>query len=122
MNEEEFDSMACRPFRREDLTQAGSDAGRFTSLSLALWGRTPDDLARRLAAPAPQILPGCTIADLRRLQDYIRRLAVEAGKPQNSWLRPLAFSSLGMVAGSQASKGLEDRLEVLRRAIEHFEK
>ncbi len=89
---------------------------------MALWGRTPDDLARQLAVACPEIPAGCTIADLQRLQSYIQKLAAAASKPQNSWMNPLTLSSLGMIAGSQASAGLEDRLEVLRRAIDHLEK
>jgi hypothetical protein len=123
MSEEEFDSfMANRSFRFEDLRQVEADAGRFTSLALALWGRTPADLASRLDAPHPQLPPGCTLADLRRLQHYVQRLSAEASKPHNGWLAPLTFSSLGMIAGSpQVSEGLEGRLELLRRAIEYLE-
>jgi hypothetical protein len=40
MTEEEFDSlMPNRPFQRDDLRQAEADAGRFTTLGLALWGQ-----------------------------------------------------------------------------------
>ena len=122
MTGEEFDSlMPNRPFRSEDLRQAEADAGRFTTLALALWGRTRADLASRLDAP-PQIPPGCTLADLRRIQQYIQRLSAEAGKPHNAWLAPLTLSALGMIAGSpQVSEGLQARLEVLRRAMEYLE-
>jgi hypothetical protein len=122
MTEAEFDSsMPSRPFRYEDLRQAEADACRFTTLALALWGRTPADLANRLDAP-PQIPTGCTLADLRRLQHYLQRLSAEASKPHNAWLTPLTLSSLGMIAGSpQVSEGLEARLEALRRAIEYLE-
>ena len=123
MTEEEFDSfMANRPFRFEDLRQVEADAGRFTSLALALWGRTPTDLASRLDAPDPQLPPGCTLADLRQLQRYVQRLSAEARKPNNAWLTPLTFSSLGMIAGSpHVSEGLDARLELLRRAIKYLE-
>ncbi len=123
MTEEEFDSlMANRPFRFEDLKQVEADAGRFTTLGLILWGRTPADLASRLEAPRPQIPPGCTVADLRRLQNYLQRLSAEASKPQNAWITPLRLSSLSMIAGSpQISEGLAARLELLRRAIEYLE-
>lgn len=75
MAEEEFDSfLPNRPFRREDLTRAEADAGRFTTLGLALWGRTPADLERQLDAPRPEIPPGCALADLLRMQRYLQRL------------------------------------------------
>ena len=123
MTEEEFDSlMTNRPFRYEDLRQAEADAGRFTTLALALWGRSPADLASRLDAPRPQIPSECTLADLRRLQQYLQRLSAEASKPHNAWLTPLTLSSLGMIAGSpQLSEGLQARLELLHRAIEYLE-
>jgi hypothetical protein len=118
MTEEEFDSsLAGRPFRREDLTQAEAEAGRFTMLGLALWGRTPADLEHQLDATGPEIPQWCTLADLRRLQLYLQRLSAEAIKPQNAWLTPLTLSSLGMVAGSGVLTGLDARLEVVRRAI-----
>lgn len=120
MNEEEFDSLLSgRPFRREDWKKAEADAASLTTLALVLWGRTPDDLARQLAAPYPQIPPGCTIADLRRLQNYLYKLAAAASERQKAWLR---FSSVAWIADSQDSAGLHDRLELVRRAIEHLEK
>jgi hypothetical protein len=125
MTEEEFDSfLPNRPFQREDFTRAEADAGRFTMLGLALWGRTPADLARQLDAPRPEIPPGCTLADLLRLQRYLQnlqRLSAPASKPQNAWLNPLTLSSLGMLAGSRAFTGLEARLEVVRRVIDSLE-
>lgn len=123
MTEEEFDSlMLSRPFRREDLRQAEIEAGRFTTLALALWGRTPADLANRLDPPRLQIPAGYRLDDLLRLQHYLQRLSAEASKPQNGWLTPLTLSSLGMIAGSpRISEGLEARLELVRRAIEYLE-
>lgn len=125
MTEEEFDSfMPNRPFRPDDLRQAEADAGRYTTLGLALWGRTPADLERQLDAPYPEIPSGCTLADLVRLRRYLQnfqRLSAETYKPQNTWLGPLTLSSLGMLAGSRALTGLEARLEVVRRAIEYLD-
>lgn len=113
MTEEEFESSTPnRPFRREDLTLLEADAGRFTMLGLALWGRTPAELERRLDAPHPEIPPGCTLADLLRLQRYLQRLSAAGSKPQNAWLSPLALSSVGMLAGGRGFTGLEARLEV----------
>jgi hypothetical protein len=61
MTEEEFDSLMPNwPFQHDDLRQAEADAGRFTTLGLALWGRSPADLERQLDARDPEIPPGCT--------------------------------------------------------------
>ena len=64
--------------------QAEADAGRFTTLGLALWGRTPADLQRQLEAPYPEIPSGCELADLRRLQHYLHRLSTAVGNPRNA--------------------------------------
>ena len=123
MTEDEFDSLTPRrPFRREDFMKAEADAGRFTTLALALWGRTPADLESRLEAPHPEIPPGCTLADLRKLQLYLQKLSTVVANPRNSWLNPLTLSSLGMIAGPQAMTTLEARSELVRRAIEYLEK
>lgn len=123
MNEDEFDSLIPnRPFLREDLAQFEADAGRFTTLGLALWGRTPADLQRRLDAPYPDIPPGCTLMDLRKLERYLERLSIAAAKQRNAWLGPLALSSLTLIAGRQRTTALEARSEIVRRAIEYLEK
>jgi hypothetical protein len=122
MTEEEFDSwLPGRPFQRQDLTQAEADASRFTMLGVALWGKTRADLERRLDAPRPEIPHGCTLEELRRMQDYLRRLSAAASKTQNAWLTPLTLCSAGLLAGSPKFTELEGRLEVVRRAIEYLE-
>ncbi len=123
MNEEEFDSsLPMRPFRREDAMQAEAEAGRCTTLGLALWGRTPADLQCQLDAPYPEIPAGCELADLRSLQHYLDRLAAAAASPRNTWLSPLALSSLRILAGTQPVTAWEARYEIVRRAIDYLQK
>lgn len=123
MNEEEFDSsITARLFRREDFTRAEAEAGRFTTLGLALWGSTPGHLQRQLEAPYPEIPLGCQLSDLRRLQLYLQRLSTAVRNPRNTWLGPLALSSMQILAGAQRLSGLEARSEIVRRAIEFLEK
>ena len=65
MTEEEFDAfMPNRPFRHDDLKQVEADAGRLTTLGLALWGITPADLERQLDASHPKIPAGLQIGGI----------------------------------------------------------
>jgi hypothetical protein len=122
MTEEEFDSLLpMRPFRREDALQAEAEAGRCTTLGLALWGRTPADLQRQLDAPYPEIPSGFELADLRRLERYLQKLRTAVGNPRNTWLSTLTLFSLPLIAGAQHITALEARSEIVRRAIDYLE-
>ena len=123
MSEDEFDSFAhFRPFRSEDAMHLEAGAGRCTTLGVALWGRTSDDLQRQLNAPHPEIPSDCDLADLRKLQSIAHSLATALANPWNTWLSPLVPSSPNIFVGNQRFTAWEARCEVVRRAIEYLEK
>lgn len=122
MTEEEFDaSMPLRPFRSEDTMHLEADAARCTTLGLALWGRTSDDLQRQLNAPAPEIPSGCDLADLRKLHRTAESIATALANPRNAWLSSPPPSP-DIFAGAKRFTAWEARCEVARRAIEYLEK
>lgn len=123
MTEEEFDSlMPLRPFRREDVTRFDTEAGRFTTMGVALWGKTADDLQRQLDAACPEIPPECDLANLRNLQQYVQKILAALGDPRNDWLSSLALPSWNLFIGTQRVTAWEARDEVVRRAIDYLER
>ncbi len=123
MREEEFDSSTpLRPFRREDAMQAEAAAGRCTTLGIALWGKSAEDLQRQLSAPHPEIPSGCDLEDLRKLQAYAQKLSGALQNPRNTWWSSLAHSSLSILVGTERFTAWEARCEIVRRAIDHLEK
>lgn len=122
MTEEEFDSsMTLRSFRREDATRAEAEAARCTTVGVALWGRTADDLQRQLIAPHPEIPAGCDLADLRMLQSHVQRISAALTNPRNTWLSSFALASLNILVGAQRFTAWEARSEIVRRAIDYLE-
>ena len=123
MNEEEFDSLIHgRPFGPADVRLLETQAGRCTSLGVALWGRTSDDLQRQLQAPYPEIPSGSELADFRKLQQWVRVVSERSGDPRFAWLPHLALSSSTISAGTRRFTEWEARSEIVRRAIEYLEK
>ena len=114
MNEEEFDSLyPWQPFGTDDALRAEAKAGRLTTLGIALWGRTGEDLRERLLAPTPQIPPGCDLASLYELLESLERIAALRDK-RYAWFS--SFSGLHAVM-----KTIDARREIVRRAIRHLE-
>lgn len=122
MSEEEFNLFThFRSFLSEDAMHLETDAVRCTTLGVAIWSRTSDDLQRQLNAPYPEIPPGCDVADLRRLQQSAQNFAKALANPRNSWLSAGAPASPNIFVGTQRLTAWEARCEVVRRAIEYFE-
>jgi hypothetical protein len=84
------------------------------TLGVALWGKTPEDLQRRLLAPYPQIPAGCNLADLRKLLQWTSEMRSAALALQRK---------LGALPSALSSASLwEARCEIVRRAIEYLER
>ena len=128
MDEEEFDSLIkWRPFGTEDIarweSQRRHDATLAMTLGLALWGRTPADLQRQLAAPHPEIPSGYHLDDFRKLLQWTAQMTSAVSALQG--LRGLPASMLSNPAvfvGTQAFTAWEAKCEIVRRAIEYLEK
>jgi len=111
MDEQDFELRDWKPFG----TDAVKNAERLPALGIALWGRTTEDLRQQLLAPMPKIPRACSLVDLQVLE----RQAMLMLKS------PATFPKLNaelVVVGTQTFTGLEARLEVVRRAIQHFRK
>lgn len=122
MNEEEFDSLIQgRPFERADVRLMEAQAGRCTSLTVTLWGKTLDDLQRQLIAPHPEIPAGFELADFRKLQQWVQIISAHSGDIRFAWLPRFALTATISV-GTQQFTEWEARGEIVRRAIEYLEK
>jgi len=123
MDEEEFDSLIhSRSFRSEDARHFEAQAGRLTTLGIELWGRTAADLERHLAAPHPKIPAGVDLTGLLNLHAMVQKILDALGDPRHPLSLPLARSSAIISVGGHRFTEWEARLEIVRRAIEHFEK
>ena len=127
MDEQEFDSLfAPRPFGTAEARQAEVRLRRRSTLGLALWGRTSDDLRRQLLAPYPEIPSGFDLEDFRELQRFAQLISSGLASSRNAGLPPFPFpfttSSPAIFVGTQRFTPWEACCEVLRRAIEHLEK
>jgi hypothetical protein len=123
MNEEEFDALGpLRHFGVQDAMRVDVQARRCTALSIALWGKTSDDLHRQLLAAYPEIPSGFDLADFRELQKSLRTLAACLGHPKLPRLAAIwALYSPSILVGTQRLTPLEARCEIVRRAIEYLE-
>lgn len=92
---------------------------RCATLGAELWGKTPDDLQRRLLAPHPEIPLGYDLADFRELQQHTQMLSVALSDPRTAWLPTWAFPII--FVGTQEFTVWEARCEVVRRVIEFLE-
>lgn len=123
MSEEEFDSLRqWRAFGTEDARQAENRAGRATALGIALWGRTFADLERQLLAARPVVPAGFELSDLHELQRSVRVMAaVLGGRLRPAWFSP-SLTGGTISVGSQRFTEWEARDEIVRRAIEYWDK
>ena len=123
MTEDEFDSLAVwLPFRREDATRAETQRGRLlTTLGVALWGRTADDLQRQLLAPHPEIPVGFELADFQALHRTVQMIVTALHDPQLARLSLAALRPPPISVGADQFTGWEARCEIVRRAIEYLE-
>ena len=127
MDEEEFFRlMGSRPFGTTDAFRWDAHSRRQTRLALtlgaALWGRTPGDLRRQLAAPHPDVPSGFDLADFRDLLQLAAQMSSAVLRLQE--LRGLSPSVLPppvVVVGAQGFTEWEARCEIVRRAIEYLE-
>jgi len=123
MDEEEFDSfMPSRPFGTEDAMRADARLRRCTTLGMALWGRTLEDLQRQLLAPFPEIPLGFDLADLRELQRSAHQISACFRDPRSKWLSRFASFSPAISVGTQRFTMWEARSEIVRRALEYLER
>jgi hypothetical protein len=123
MDEEEFDSlMQSRPFGSEDAKRADVQLRRRMTLGVALWGRTLEDLQRRLLAPTPEIPSGFDLGDFRELQRSAHEISACFSDPRYTWLTRFASSSPTIFVGTQRFTVWEARCEIVRRAIEGLQR
>lgn len=125
MNEEEFDALRpWKPFGTADARRAEAQAGRLTTIGIALWGRTSGDLKQRLLASPPEIPAGCDLASLRELQNSLERIAALHDK-RYAWLSSFSgmqsLTTPSIVIGTRTTTPLDARREIVRRAIRHLE-
>ena len=122
MDEEEFDFLM--PFRRfgtAEATRLETRLRRCATLAVALWGRTPEDLRRRLLVLSPEIPAGFDLEDFRELQRSAQLISSVLGDPRYAWMPPLSGTPANIVVGSQRFTMWEARFEILQRAIEYLE-
>jgi hypothetical protein len=68
MDEEEFDAlMKSQPFGTKDAMQPDARLRLCSTLGIALWGRSHEDLQRQPLVPYPQIRSGFALADFQEL-------------------------------------------------------
>jgi len=63
MNEEEFDACVPGNPRTAMLVAREAQAGRLTTIGIAIWGRTSTDLKQRLLASPPEIPAECDLGE-----------------------------------------------------------
>ena len=122
MDEEEFDLLLqSRSFTTKDATLADAQLRRRTTLAIALWGRTVEDLERQLLAPSPEIPSGFDLADFQELRRSLRSISDGFSNPRHAWLTRLPAFSKTISIGAKRFNAWEARCEVVRRAIEYLE-
>ncbi len=123
MDEADFDSSTnWRPFEAADTSRFEAQAGRCTSLAIALWGKTSGDLQRQLQAPYPAIPAGFELTDFRKLQHWVQSMIATCfGDPRFSWLPRSILSTSTISVGIQRLTEGEARLALVRRAIDYRE-
>jgi hypothetical protein len=114
MDEQEFDSLFKRPFKRADAMRL---EGRLRRLAVALFGKTFDTLQRQLLAPFPEVPPSFDLADFQVLHQRLTQTEdFVALNPRHAW------ASRDICVGTQRFTVWEARREVVRRAIEYLER
>src|SRR5690242_5374758 len=112
MDEHDFEkARSWKSFSSNDV----KNAERLPAIGLALWGRTPEDLRQQLLAATPKVPRGCSLADLKLLEQQAKLMLQNPSKFGR-------FGNEAIVIGTQTFNGLEARCEVVRRAIEDLEK
>lgn len=123
MDEQAFDSLMRsrqgRSFGTEDAKQVELRLRRSNALAIKLWGSTPDDLKRQLAAPVPEIPSGFDLADFRELQQTTGRFV--AVTQSHKLMSRMVSGSKTVVVGDHRYTEWEARFEILRRVIEYLE-
>ena len=90
MDEQEFDSLFSAPFGTEDAMRMDARGRRSATLGTALWGKTVDDLERKLLAPHPEIPLGFDLADFQELQGMAQRILLYLCDPRSAWISRLS--------------------------------
>jgi hypothetical protein len=127
VDEEEFFAfMSSRPWGSGDAAQWEAQLRRntklVTTLGLALWGRTPEDLQRQWLASHPDIPPGFDLADLRELLQWAAQMNSALVLLQRMrGLPPSVLSSPPVYVGTRGLTVWEARCEIVRRAIVYLE-
>src|SRR5262249_3267493 len=127
MTEDDFDAlMQSRSFGTQDAinaeTQILHGMTLLSTLGVALWGKTEDDLRRQLLKPHPEIPPGFDLADFRELLHICAQMAAAiAGIQKVTGQAHVAPWSNSIHVGSESFTILEARCEVIRRAIDYTE-
>lgn len=127
MTEDEFDALIrSRSFRTNDAinteTQILHGMTLISTLGVALWGKTEDDLKRQLLKPHPEIPPGFDLADFRKLLHTCAQMAAAiTGIQKVTGRAHMAPWSNSIQVGSEGFTVLEARCEVVRRVIDYLE-
>jgi hypothetical protein len=128
MTEDEFDALmrARRPYGTKDAVNAEAKIRHgitlMSTLGVALWGKTDDDLRHQLAKPYPEIPPGFDLSDFRDLLHVCaQEVSAVSALHKTAGLEHLLPWSRTIVVGSESFTVLEARCELVRRAIDYLE-
>lgn len=124
MDEQEFDALfPYRSFGSKEATEQDGRLRRCSTLAIALFGKTSDDLRQQLLASHPKIPHGFSLSAFRYLQKQTERaLAIDPTSPRfarSSIFQLLASRTISV--GAQRYSMLEARYEIVRRAIDFLE-
>ena len=124
MDEHEFDALVpSRPFGTKEAAQKDARLRRCSTLAIALFGRTSEDLRQQLLAPCPKIPSGFSLSDFRDLEKHMEMLlAIDPASPRFARSSIIQqFASPNISVGAQRYSTLEARYEIVRRAIDFLE-
>ena len=123
MDEQQFDFLLeGRAYGIADVTRFDATLRRCATLGAALWGKSPEDLERKLLAPRPEFPSGFALEDYRELLRQSEAIARASREPRLAGFAAALGSSRIISIGGRRFTVWEARCEVLRRAIEDLEK
>ena len=91
------------------------------TLGTALWGKTSEDLERQLLASHPEIPPGFSFADFRKLLQWTAQMSSAVIAAQRRGFSPSMLSAPAVCVGTKRFTLWEARREIVRRAIDYLE-
>jgi hypothetical protein len=127
MTEEEFDSlMKSRSFGTEDARRAEAQILHgmtlLSTLGVALWGKTNNNLQQQLLKPHPEIPAGFDLPDFQELLLTCAQMSSAFSAVQKATgLAHLIPLSQTIHVGGESFTLWEARCEIVRRAIDYLE-